>query len=196
VERAGAWLVRWAEERGAEVWLAGHSAGSHLAAMLVSSAWYSALAPAAARRLAGVVHLSGVFCLEPLLRTSVSIPGLGLGRAVAWASPASGDNVARLAGAGRHLITMLVVGQHDSPAFKEQVDLLLIVSGALQAEEYGQLLEGAGLRVVRREQPGEDHFRWGLRTPLTVASLVERLADRQYGLTSDILRLLAGAYSV
>ena len=50
--------------------------------------------------------------------------------------------------AGQHLVSLVVVGEADSPAFHRQ------------AEEYGDSLEGAGMRVVRSTVPREDHFRW------------------------------------
>jgi len=80
VERAGAWLVKWGQSKGKKVWLIGHSAGSHLCAMLLSSPWYDGLPTAARKVISGVVHLAGVFKLSPLLHTSVAIPGLNLTR--------------------------------------------------------------------------------------------------------------------
>jgi len=42
---------------------------------------------------------------------------------------------------------MLVVGEDDSPAFKEQTDT------------YGESVSGLGIKVVRTVVAGEDHFR-------------------------------------
>ena len=59
LERLGAWLVAYAVTRRLRVTLAGHSAGSHLCALLLSSPWFRALTPAQAATFTGVVHLSG-----------------------------------------------------------------------------------------------------------------------------------------
>ena len=49
--------------------------------------------------------------------------------------------------AGQHLVTLMVVGEADSPAFHRQ------------AQEYGDSLKAAGMRVLRNTVPEEDHFR-------------------------------------
>ena len=59
LERLGAWLVEYAVTRRVRVTLSGHSAGSHLCALLLSSPWFRALTPAQAATFTGVVHLSG-----------------------------------------------------------------------------------------------------------------------------------------
>lgn len=172
VERAGAWLVRWGQAKGRKVWLVGHSAGSHLSAMLLSSPWYDGLPNAARKVIGGVVHLAGVFQLSPLLQTSVAIPSLNLTRSTAaWCSPLHPDLLAKISRAGQHLTTMVVVGEFDSPAFHKQ------------AEEYATALEAGGLKVLRTKQTGEDHF-----------SLVEKLADSNYPLTVDLIRMFSSIY--
>jgi len=173
VERAGAWLVKWGQSKGKKVWLIGHSAGSHLCAMLLSSPWYDGLPTAARKVISGVVHLAGVFKLSPLLHTSVAIPGLNLTRSTAdWCSPLHPDLLAKLSRSGQHLVTMIVVGQFDSPAFHQQ------------AEDYATALEAGGLRVLRTTQAGEDHF-----------SLVEKLAKADYSLTRDLIRMFSSTYN-
>merc|ERR1712012_167010 len=156
-----------------QVWLIGHSAGSHLCAMLLSSPWYDGLPTAARKVIRGVVHLAGVFKLSPLLHTSVAIPGLNLTRSTAdWCSPLHPDLLAKLSRSGQHLLTMIVVGQFDSPAFHQQ------------AEDYATALEAGGLRVLRTTQAGEDHF-----------SLVEKLAKADYFLTRDLIRMFSSTYN-
>jgi len=165
VERAGQWVVQWAVKEGKKVWFMGHSAGSHLCAMLLSSPWYDGLPVSSRKAISGVLHLSGVFQLEPLLHTSILIPSLGVDRDnVQKFSPMCPDRLEILARAGQHLVTLVVVGEHDSPAFHEQ------------AKQYGQLLRKHGLTVIEKTVEGEDHF-----------SLVERLIESDYSLTKDIL---------
>ena len=67
---AVAWLRREGPRYGVpaqRLVVAGHSAGGHLAAMLVATDWRGARL---AWRLAGAMAISGVFDLEPLLQVS------------------------------------------------------------------------------------------------------------------------------
>jgi len=166
VERAGAWLVRYAKKRGMSVWLSGHSAGSHLCAMLLSSGWYDGLPHQDRNIVRGVVHLSGVFNLLPLLATSVNTP-LRMTRLEAEQfSPLHQRNLDRM-GRATHMHYLVVVGENDSPAFKQQ------------AEQYVEQLENRCGQVVYKVQTGEDHF-----------SLVERLMEERYSLTQQILAFM------
>jgi len=68
---AVAWLFREGERHGVPVRplvVAGHSAGAHLAAMLVATDWRARGLPADA--IGGALALSGVFDLEPLVQVS------------------------------------------------------------------------------------------------------------------------------
>jgi arylformamidase len=65
-----AWLLREGPRHGVpaqRLVVAGHSAGGHLAAMLVATDWAARGLPAA---VAGAMAVSGVFDLEPLLQVS------------------------------------------------------------------------------------------------------------------------------
>jgi len=163
VERAAAWLVRYARERGLSVWLSGHSAGSHLCAMLLSSGWYEGLPHLDRSIIRGVVHLSGVFNLLPLLKTSINSPLMMNKFDAEQFSPSQQLNLDRLSTA-KHLHYLVVVGENDSPAFMQQ------------AEQYVEELRTRGFRVAFTVQEEEDHF-----------SLVERLMDVNYSLTKQIL---------
>jgi len=163
VERAAAWLVRYAKERGMTVWLSGHSAGSHLCAMILSSGWYEGLPVKERSIIRGVVHLSGVFNLVPLLNTSVNIPLKMTKFQAEQFSPLHQINLDRLS-TGAHLQHLVVVGENDSPAFRQQ------------AEQYVGELKARGFMVTLTVKKGEDHF-----------SLVERLMDVDYSLTRQII---------
>jgi len=166
VERAAAWLVRYAREKGLSVWLSGHSAGSHLCAMLLSSGWYEGLPYKERNIVKGVVHLSGVFDLLPLLKTSVNTPLKMTKFEAEQFSPLQQGNLDRLSTA-KHLKHLVVVGENDSPAFK------------LQAEQYVEQLRCRGFQVTHSVQEKEDHF-----------SLVERLMEEDYSLTEQIIDML------
>jgi len=70
--RALAWAWRHAARYGGDpsrIVVAGHSAGGHLAAMLMACDWPAVAAGLPARLLAGGLSLSGLFDLEPIRQT-------------------------------------------------------------------------------------------------------------------------------
>ena len=70
--RAVAWVWRHAAEHGGDptrIALAGHSAGGHLAAMLLSCRWKEVDEQMPAQPLAGALSISGLYDLEPLRHT-------------------------------------------------------------------------------------------------------------------------------
>ena len=163
VGRGLAWVLELAASRQQEVFLSGHSAGAHLAAMVLSN-----LPPQHSQRLGGVVHLSGIFELSPLLTTSVNIPAMNLNPSTAeLLSPASQTNLAKLAKVAGRVKHWVVVGEHDSPAFKQQ------------ARRYTELLNSHNIQARLSEQRGEDHF-----------SLVEKLKDEDYELSQEIINFM------
>ena len=65
------------------------------------------------------VPFVGVFNLRPLLRTSINIPALQLRPdTVARWSPLAETNLAAVA----RVPALVVVGEHDSPAFRQQAE--------------------------------------------------------------------------
>jgi len=80
-ERAIAWLVHEGAARGAAVErivVAGHSAGGHLAAMLLACDWAKVCADLPADLLRCAIAISGVFDLEPLVHTPFLLGDLRL----------------------------------------------------------------------------------------------------------------------
>ena len=86
------WVWRHAAQYGGDpshIALVGHSAGAHLAAMLLSCRWKDAAADMPAQPLAGALAVSGLYDLEPLRRTAFLQDDLRLTPAmVARLSPA------------------------------------------------------------------------------------------------------------
>ena len=110
------------------------------------------------------VPFVGVFNLRPLLRTSINIPALQLRPdTVARWSPLAETNLAAVA----RVPALVVVGEHDSPAFRQQ------------AEQYRDQLSARGVPVTFTTQGGEDHF-----------SLVEKLKDDDYALSKQIIEFM------
>ena len=71
--RAVSWVWRHAEAYGGDpsrIALAGHSAGAHLAAMLMSCRWKAVAEDLPAQMLSGALAISGLYDLEPLRQTA------------------------------------------------------------------------------------------------------------------------------
>ncbi|NWZ16346.1 KFA formamidase, partial [Agelaius phoeniceus] len=152
VRRSLAFLVeQYPRIRG--IYLCGHSAGAHLAAMVLSTDWTEfQVVP----DIKGAVLVSGLYDLEPILHTYVN-DALNMSREVAQrnspmrlvtpAAPAACE-------------VLVAVAQHDSPEFRRQ------------SQEYSQALRAAGWSVSVLDLAGVDHF-----------DVIERLSEDSYVLT-------------
>ncbi|XP_074777944.1 kynurenine formamidase isoform X2 [Athene noctua] len=120
------------------IYLCGHSAGAHLAAMALSTDWseYGAVPD-----IRGAVLVSGVYDLEPILHTYVN-DALNMSREVAQRN----SPVLCVAPAPAACEVLVAVAQHDSPEFRRQ------------SREYGQALRAAGWNVSLLDLAGVDHF--------------------------------------
>ncbi|NXF34739.1 KFA formamidase, partial [Nyctibius bracteatus] len=152
VRRSLAFLVqRYPGSRG--VYLCGHSAGAHLAAMVLSTDWadYGAVPD-----IKGAVLVSGVYDLEPILHTYVN-DALNM----SWEVAQRNSPMLRVAPAAAAACEVLVaVAQHDSPEFRRQ------------SQEYGEALRAAGWSVSLLDLAGVDHF-----------DIIEKLSEDTYVLT-------------
>ena len=161
--RALVWVWRHAAQYGGDasrIALAGHSAGGHLATMLLSCRWKELAAEMPAQPLAGALSISGLFDLEPLRHTPTLQADLKL-------TPSS---VARLSPAffprpkGAKLYA--TVGLDESDEFLRQNRLIRDVWGPTAVP-------------VCETVPGANHF-----------SVLKRLADPASRLHELALRLL------
>ena len=94
--------------------------------------------------------------------------GFNEGNVSTW-SPLSDHNIARLSKQAKHIRFWIVVGENDSPAFKSQ------------AKDYYEKLVQNKFNVTMAEQKIEDHF-----------SLVEKLKDQEYSLSTAIINFMRG----
>jgi acetyl esterase/lipase len=144
------WAIRNAARCGASedrVYLAGFSAGGHLAALLAVDASWRERAELSGERLRGVVAIGGVFKIE-------SVEG-GFPRAIVesvfgphqgdWDNASPLDIVERNRAAARRQPFLLIYGEQE-PALARR-----------ETERFGQLLRDRGANVTLYAAPGAGH---------------------------------------
>ncbi|NXO27716.1 KFA formamidase, partial [Cisticola juncidis] len=135
------------------IYLCGHSAGAHLAAMVLATDWTEfQVVP----NIKGAVLVSGVYDLEPILHTYVN-DALNMSREVAQRNSPMRNVTPAVPAACEVLVA---VAQHDSPEFRRQ------------SQEYSQALRAAGWSVSLLDLAGVDHF-----------DIIEKLSEDSYILT-------------
>ncbi|XP_050775994.1 kynurenine formamidase isoform X1 [Gopherus flavomarginatus] len=176
VRRSVAFIVQQYSKTSG-VYLCGHSAGAHLAAMVLSTDWEEyGVTP----DIKGAFLVSGVYDLEPITHTSVnnllhvsqsdcSAVTLSLPREVARRnSPVLCMTAATPA--RKACEVLIAVAQHDSPEFHRQ------------SQEYFQALRSAGWSVSLLDIADTDHF-----------DVIEKLSQGGYILTQVILNMISRA---
>ncbi|XP_056097744.1 kynurenine formamidase [Rhinichthys klamathensis goyatoka] len=144
------------------LYLCGHSAGAHLAAMVLSTDWSEYdISP----QIKGAVLVSGVYDLQPILATYVNEP-LKMNEEVALRNSPS-HFLSQLKVSSTSCDIIVAVAQNDSPEFRKQ------------SEEYFKALESAGLTVSFEDVPDTDHF-----------SIIEQLVEEDYRLTQLLLKMM------
>lgn len=144
------------------LYLCGHSAGAHLAAMVLSTDWsqYS-VTP----QIKGAFLVSGIYDLLPILSTYVNEP-LKMTEEVAIRNSPS-QLVRQLKDSSSNCDIVVAVAQKDSPEFRKQ------------SEDYYKALESSGLKVKLEDVPNTDHF-----------NIIEQLVDGEYHLTQLLLKMM------
>ncbi|MBM3570877.1 MAG: alpha/beta hydrolase [Alphaproteobacteria bacterium] len=140
---AMAWLWHNARKVGGDpgrIFVSGHSAGGHLTAALMTTAWQAHGLPADA--VAGGVAISGLYELEPI-RLSYLNKALAMDAAVARRLSPIFD-VKPAAGATAPLV--LAVGQEESTEFHRQQDV------------FAAAWRGVGRAAHALDLPGRNHF--------------------------------------
>jgi len=120
------------------IYVAGNSAGAHLAAMLLVTGWQAAYG-LADDAVAGAVLLSGIYDLEPLMGTYIDAALHLTDADVAELSPL------RLK-MGRPVRTIVAWGENETDEFKRQ------------SREFAPALAGSGFPVSAFELAGTNHF--------------------------------------
>jgi len=160
-----AWVLDYATEHGAPVILCGHSAGSHLTAMALSSpTMQSRRSP-----LRAVYHMAGVYDLKPLVGTEITKPlNLTMEEAIAN-SPMSEANLDEYCKTMVDATTRIVYGHQECPGLRSQ------------NKDLAKLLEARKMRVQVSDLPEVDHF-----------NLTENLADGNYTITREMIETAKG----
>ncbi|XP_008408445.1 kynurenine formamidase isoform X1 [Poecilia reticulata] len=144
------------------LYLCGHSAGAHLAAMVLSTDWSQY---GATPNIKGAFLVSGIYDLLPILSTYINEP-LKMTEEVAVRNSPS-QLVPHLKRSSSGCQIVVAVAQNDSSEFRKQ------------SEEYYKTLEAAGLTVIMEDVANTDHF-----------SVVEQLVDGDYHLTKLLLKMM------
>ena len=161
--QVGAAITEAARRLGGPIRLAGHSAGGHLVARMVCDD--APLPGSVAGRLAGVLAISGVHDLRPLLRTAIN-DDLRLDRAEARA-----ESPALLCPRDDVPVTCWA-GAEERPEFRRQNALL------------ANIWTGCGVETRLHEDPSHNHF-----------TVIEALAEPDSPLVDALLGRSRGAAS-
>ncbi|XP_060081143.1 kynurenine formamidase-like [Ylistrum balloti] len=165
VKNAVTYVIKWAVQRGSRgVYISGHSAGAHLAAMMLSVDWMTEC-NLISDIVKGAILVSGVFDLRPIVYTYVNDP-LKMTSESAWNnSPCK--HVEAIAHLSRHRNILIAVGEYDSPSFIKQ------------SEQFEKALDTRGLSTRFLKIEGLDHF-----------NMIENLRFEDSPLLKEVLMLL------
>ncbi|XP_055448095.1 kynurenine formamidase isoform X4 [Psammomys obesus] len=146
------------------IYLCGHSAGAHLAAMVLLASWTKhGVTP----NLQGFLLVSGIYDLEPLISTSQNAPLHMTPEDAQRNSPQLRLEVAPAWPMGPACPVLVLVAQHDSPEFHRQ------------SREFYETLRRVGIEASFQQLPGVDHF-----------DIIENLTREDDVLTQIILKTI------
>ncbi|XP_007099874.1 kynurenine formamidase isoform X4 [Physeter macrocephalus] len=144
------------------IYLCGHSAGAHLAAMMLLANWTEhGVTP----NLKGFFLVSGIYDLEPVMHTSENAPLLTTLEDAQRNSPQWRLKTAPTQPVDPACRILVTVGQHDSPEFHRQ------------SREFYQTLRRGGWKASFEELHDVDHFEilWNLTQKDYVLTQVGRV---------------------
>ncbi|XP_051939323.1 kynurenine formamidase isoform X1 [Hippocampus zosterae] len=144
------------------LYLCGHSAGAHLAAMVLSTDWsqYSFMP-----EIKGAFLVSGIYDLLPILSTYVNEPLKMTEEVAIRNSPSKLIPQVKLSSSSCQIV--VAFAENDSPEFRKQ------------SEDYYNTLKATGVNVTLEDVSNTDHF-----------SIIEQLVDEDYHLTKLLLKMM------
>ncbi|XP_052613450.1 kynurenine formamidase [Peromyscus californicus insignis] len=146
------------------IYLCGHSAGAHLAAMVLLANWTKhGVTP----NLQGFLLVSGIYDLEPIISTSQNAPLHMTLEDAQRNSPQRCLEMAPARPVGPSCSVLVVVGQHDSPEFHRQ------------SRKFYETLRRVGWKASFQQLRGVDHF-----------DIIENLTREDDVLTQIILKTI------
>ncbi|XP_025114029.1 kynurenine formamidase-like isoform X2 [Pomacea canaliculata] len=165
VKQAMYYILKLAKEQGCSgIYLCGHSAGAHLAALMLMTS-FSEYDAFDSDLIKGAILVSGIYDLRPLVKTSVN-EALHLTEEDAWLfSPVHFMHDIKQHSSDRDIL--IAVGEYDPPEFRRQ-------SG-----EFQKNLRDLGIRTRYLDIPDTDHF-----------NVIEKLQQKSYILTKECIRLM------
>ncbi|BFZ20781.1 hypothetical protein BsWGS_23820 [Bradybaena similaris] len=165
VKKALQLIINLAKERHSSgIYLIGHSAGAHLAIMMLM-AEFSEEDDFDSELIRGAVLVSGVYDLRPVAKTSNNV-ALKLSEDEAWRySPL--NFIQEISHQSQHRHIIVAVGEYDPPEFRRQ-------SGEIE-----KMLRDNGVKTNYIDVPDVDHF-----------NIVDKLAEPGYFLTKECIRLM------
>ncbi|XP_039765508.1 kynurenine formamidase [Pararge aegeria] len=117
IQNAAKFVFEYAEKMGSRgVYFAGHSAGAHLVAKLLSNSDFLD-STEGSQRLQGAFLISGIFDLREVVHTSVN---LAVQLPIEWSVPLSPQFDCFTHLQARKVRVYILAGQYDSPTFKKQ----------------------------------------------------------------------------
>lgn len=165
VKKAVSFVLSMATRRGSSgVYLCGHSAGAHLAALMLLQNWLEETMVSSSM-IKGAALVSGVYDLRPLVNTYVNDPLKMSEEDAVRNSPMTYlDKIAEFSQNRRFLVAY---GDHDPPEFQRQ------------STEFNNALVSRRIQSTLMVIPDTDHF-----------NVIENLQLEDYSLTKEILKLM------
>ncbi|KAK3585140.1 hypothetical protein CHS0354_034269 [Potamilus streckersoni] len=159
------YIISLAKRRGSSgIYLCGHSAGAHLAALMLAVDWM-AECMSSNSLIKGAVLVSGIYDLRPLVNTYIN-DLIGMTEEDAWKNSPT-QYLPKIIQSSQNRKILVTFAEHDPPSFKEQ------------SQQFYQVLAAGGVNASLTVVPDTDHF-----------SVIENFQQDSYILTMECRRLM------
>ncbi|KAJ8039267.1 Kynurenine formamidase [Holothuria leucospilota] len=164
---------RYPKSRG--IFVSGHSAGGHLAAMVLTTDWEKEFG-LPSNLIKGACPLSGVFDLRPLVTTYINEPLHLTSTSALESSPVA--HIPKIVANSKHCKIRCLYGDHEPPSFE------------IMCIQFCQLLREEGMDISCQKVKDADHFElflsvWEEHSVVTKKVLYELLGKKRKRERSD-----------